>query len=101
MTDLLRHTNEDHPDYQNLIKAQSKLSDVGKYVNEKQHEFESMSKVIQIANLFGKQLTDDTGITQFIRSTRRFIKEGKIKDKNKLLYVYLFNDLMVFQLLFS
>jgi hypothetical protein len=36
--ELVKHTEQDHPDYQALTKATEKMSEIANYVNDKKRE---------------------------------------------------------------
>jgi hypothetical protein len=49
--DLLRHTEETHPDYQDLTLALSKIEEVVAYVNERKRLAENLQKILDVQNL--------------------------------------------------
>lgn len=48
--ELLKYTPEDHPDYNLLIDAKSKIEDVVLYINEGRRAFEEQQKIMEIQN---------------------------------------------------
>jgi hypothetical protein len=70
---------------------------VANRINEQQHEFEAAGKVLEIYEMFGKQLEEGPGtLKQFVRSYRRFVREGVLKKDNGKKYTcFLFNDILV------
>jgi hypothetical protein len=48
LKDLLKHTDEDHPDYENLRKAQVKIEAVVEYVNERKRLAENLQKILDV-----------------------------------------------------
>lgn len=99
INDLLKNTPESHTDHPNLVQALKKISAVASYVNDRQVIYEGIHKVLELNKRFGRQLIDDTGVTEFIRSHRRLIHQGEIEiEKNgklKPAILYLLNDLIV------
>merc|ERR1712032_1264079 len=49
---ILEHSNEDHPDYQNLIKAKQEIEVVVDYVNKKKKDAENLQTLLEIQNSF-------------------------------------------------
>lgn len=103
LRDLIKHTPEEHPDRQQLEQALDKIEEIGAYVNERQRHYEGLNKVLELQDRFGKQLTDNTGLNEFVRSHRRVVREGMIKylrkekEKTKVLdaSMYLLNDVFL------
>ena len=97
--DLIRSTPEEHQDYPKLISALAKINEIGNYVNEQQRFYDGLNQVVELNERFGKQLTDGTGVNEFIRSHRRLVKEKifQIDRSNKLksCQVYLLTDLIL------
>lgn len=48
LTDLVRHTPQDHPDWSDLVKATEKITKVAEYLNEQKRKFEHLHKVSDI-----------------------------------------------------
>jgi hypothetical protein len=46
----LRHTPEDHPDYQSLLQAMDKIQEVVSNINEGQRTFEGLQRIIELQN---------------------------------------------------
>jgi len=102
LRDLFKHTPEEHPDRLQLEQALGKIEEIGAYVNERQRHYEGLNKVLQLQEMFGKQLTDNTGIQEFVRSHRRVMTAGMLKmvrskDKSKAsdVAVHLLNDIVL------
>lgn len=99
LSDFLRHTPETHPDYADLKQVLDKITQVANYVNDMQNIYDGIKKVLEIRKRFGRQLTDDTGVTEFVRSHRRLLHQGFVNiEKNGKMrpaVLYLLNDLAV------
>lgn len=100
LKDMLKNTHEDHPDYHLLAEAVRKIERVADFVNARQTVYENLNKVIELEKKYGKQLTEQTGISQFVRSHRRVIKEASLylcagDSKSRRVQVSLLNDLLV------
>lgn len=95
LKDLLRHTEESHPDYQNLQMAYEKIRQTTMMVNERSKEFEQRNNVLKV-----KELINGLNDFELIQPDRSLIMEGELikvcKKANKPRYFYLFNDLIVY-----
>ncbi|KAL6076105.1 putative mitochondrial DNA polymerase I protein C [Balamuthia mandrillaris] len=96
LTDLAKHTWEEHPDYKNLILALEKITETATYVNQKQNEALNVQKVLSIqSTLTGKRLES------LVDPQRRFVREGSLIELNdkgksgKQRWFILFNDIIV------
>jgi len=97
INDLIRNTNEDHPDYKPLNDALEKIKHITSYINEKKREAEDAFAMLQIhQTLHGKVPSS------FIAPHRKFIREGTIhfgsssgSFKEKEPVVFLFNDMVM------
>ncbi|EGG23752.1 pleckstrin domain-containing protein [Cavenderia fasciculata] len=97
LSDLIKTTNEDHPDYKSLVVALDKIKGVTSYVNERKRDAEDAMTMISIhQNLHGKLPNN------FLAPHRKFVKEGTIqfgsssgsfKDKDPV--VFLFTDMLM------
>ncbi|KAF2075041.1 hypothetical protein CYY_003651 [Polysphondylium violaceum] len=97
INDLIRNTNEDHPDFKPLTDALEKIKHITSYINEKKREAEDAFAMLQIhQTLHGKVPSS------FIAPHRKFIREGTVhfgsssgsfKDKDPV--VFLFNDMVM------
>ncbi|KYQ92572.1 pleckstrin (PH) domain-containing protein [Tieghemostelium lacteum] len=95
--DLIRNTNEDHPDFKQLNESLEKIKHSTSYINEKKREAEDAFAMLSInQSLHGKVPN------HFLAPHRKFIKEGGIlfgsssgsfKDKDPV--VFLFNDMIM------
>eukprot|EP01087_Luapelamoeba_hula_P006892 TRINITY_DN1699_c0_g1_i2.p1 TRINITY_DN1699_c0_g1~~TRINITY_DN1699_c0_g1_i2.p1 ORF type:complete len:913 (+),score=168.52 TRINITY_DN1699_c0_g1_i2:275-3013(+) len=93
--ELMRNTQDTHPDYELLLGAQKKIDEVVDYINERKRNAE------------GNQIVFDIQIqtegSHLVSPTRHLVKEGilmshdpkNFDSKPQKLIVFLFNDLMV------
>jgi len=94
LRELIKNTEEDHPDLNNLTKANTSVVNLANYVNEKLREAMNQEKCIHIENIVG-------GLNfELIQASRKFIKEGAlgyISSKNGIQsrYVFLFSDMLL------
>jgi hypothetical protein len=86
---LLKFTNQDHQDFQNLNQALKLVSVVALHVNEQVRKRENTEKILSIQSLFG----DDVN---FVVPGRFYVFDGKLKKvcrkADKKFYFILFND---------
>eukprot|EP00028_Trichosphaerium_sp_Am-I-7-wt_P004694 CAMPEP_0168522080 /NCGR_PEP_ID=MMETSP0405-20121227/9081_1 /TAXON_ID=498012 /ORGANISM="Trichosphaerium sp, Strain Am-I-7 wt" /LENGTH=984 /DNA_ID=CAMNT_0008543507 /DNA_START=26 /DNA_END=2980 /DNA_ORIENTATION=+ len=90
IADLLKHTEEAHPDHENLIKALELLRQIASSINEGVRKWDN-AKII--ANL-GK----GANLEGLIAPHRYLITEGVVKTEEKkkdALHFFLFNDILV------
>lgn len=91
---ILKHTSTDHPDYENLQKATSKMAEVADYLNEKIRERQNFHKMKLISQkISGVQ-------DSLIQPNRRYLSEFFLRHKlNSQMMedcvVFLFNDLII------
>ena len=91
LTELLKHTPEDHPDYQDLVAAVKLVSGVVASINEDISRQEKRLAVMEAQDRFG---------TPLITASRKYEKEGPLvkmcrKGPKKFIFV-LFNDLLIY-----
>eukprot|EP01112_Ceratiomyxa_fruticulosa_P020320 TRINITY_DN688_c0_g1_i1.p1 TRINITY_DN688_c0_g1~~TRINITY_DN688_c0_g1_i1.p1 ORF type:complete len:868 (+),score=238.12 TRINITY_DN688_c0_g1_i1:281-2884(+) len=89
---LLKRTWHDHPDYKDLDDALKKVREVAVHLNEKKRDAEAIAKVYEVHSyLTGK-------FDPLFAPNRKVLREGAFNDikSNETLYVYLFNDILVF-----
>ncbi len=61
LTDILKHTWKDHPDYENLQKTTDKIQSIAAFINDKKREAENISKTLEISNrMIGKDMVLST-----------------------------------------
>ncbi|KAK5583173.1 hypothetical protein RB653_004764 [Dictyostelium firmibasis] len=90
--DMIGHTWQTHPDYEQLKIAFEKINSVAENMNEMRKEAESIMKLAEI-----QEKLDGDQTQQLAKSHRRFVKEGEFhevlpKGKKSLIVLYLFND---------
>jgi len=94
LKDLLNHTKEDHPDYDNLVQALPKINTVVEYVNERKRLAENLQKIMDVQNQI-----ESTEELNLVEPTRRFVREGTLKvienGRTRERNTYVFNDLVV------
>jgi len=94
LTELIKLTNEGHPDLENLRKAEKLVKEIAGSLNEFIKDAEGRNKVLSISNSL-------VGLKQnLIEPHRRFIKQGPLKKITSRMvqtcYLFLFNDLIVY-----
>ena len=53
----MKHTWQEHPDYESLVKASNKISEIADYLNTKKKEAENISMMIELqGKLTGKNI---------------------------------------------
>ncbi|ELR14853.1 RhoGEF domain containing protein [Acanthamoeba castellanii str. Neff] len=91
LTDMMRHTWEDHPDYNNLKKATDKIQSIAAFINERKREAENVSKTLEISNKITGN--DKLNLTE---PGRRYVREGVFNEGTKdEVVAYLFTDIVV------
>lgn len=95
---LLKLTDDNHPDYENLETAVNQVKQINDHVNFKKRESENRATVFAIqAKLIG--------FDNLVQAHRLFIREGELQfspfanpkktKKRELFYFYLFNDILL------
>ena len=67
--EILKHTNESHPDYPDLAAAYEKVQETARYVNDRAREAEQLAKVYTIQN----QITGKFEVKQMAQNLK-FLK---------------------------
>ena len=93
LREIFKNTEANHPDYENLIKALTDVSDINIYINKKMKNFTERAIVSKIANKI-------IGGDKLIQPSRKFIRNGYLiklgrKRPEKYLF-FLFNDLLMY-----
>ncbi|KAJ6245368.1 faciogenital dysplasia protein [Anaeramoeba flamelloides] len=94
LQDMVKHTNKNHPDYDNLKQSLTKVQEIAIYCNEKKREADQMAETFKIESKI-------SGLSNIVNPSRRFLRGGVtyIKPKNgkKIIecYLHLFNDLLI------
>lgn len=93
LTDIIKHTDSSHPDYNNLINALESTKFVATHLNESVRESEMERSLVELA--------ERMEITLILAPHRRLLKEGSFKiivgkkEKRNLHYLMLFNDILI------
>jgi len=99
LKDLLKHTKESHPDYEDLQQAFTGISELTAFVNERKREEENIDKMAKVQRKMGKKGSGH----QIVQPHRKWLKEGNLEmvnpEKKKLQLlprsVILFSDLLL------
>lgn len=94
LQELLKKTPEDHADYAHITQALSKIKEIADYVNYSVREQENRTKLLKILEDTKKYV----GFEGLLLPHRFLIHEGdvKIPMQDKVQWMLLFNDLLVF-----
>eukprot|EP01130_Rhizamoeba_saxonica_P006137 TRINITY_DN2436_c0_g1_i5.p1 TRINITY_DN2436_c0_g1~~TRINITY_DN2436_c0_g1_i5.p1 ORF type:complete len:713 (-),score=172.49 TRINITY_DN2436_c0_g1_i5:1884-4022(-) len=88
ISDIIKHTWEDHADFVELFKARDAIEDVAMYLNEKQREAENTHALLEIEETL-------IGAPSLRVAGRRHICDYYLYEKNQERKLYLFNNLIV------
>ena len=67
---LIKYTNESHPDYQNLNLAMQKMQNIAKFLNEKNREVDDLNYIVNLQKHF---------VEPIIKPGRKYVKELAVK----------------------
>jgi hypothetical protein len=70
LKDLVKFTDEDHPDFKNLCQALFKIRDVASKINESKRLAENLNKILEIQSKMGQD--------NLVQPFRRFVMEGDL-----------------------
>lgn len=91
--ELVRNTDEKHPDFAGLTKALEDVSKVALHINEAIRSQQNRLNVIAIENQF-------SGKIDLVSPSRRFVKQGaltkKCRNSDKRYEFFLFNDVFMY-----
>eukprot|EP00732_Lithocolla_globosa_P004402 Lithocolla_globosa_v1_NODE_4049_length_1521_cov_3.717599.p1 type:complete len:425 gc:universal NODE_4049_length_1521_cov_3.717599:1276-2(-) len=96
--DLVKHTDKNHTDYQNLVQVLSAVSEIAIYVNSSMKDAEVSRTIFQLE----KRLSKKTSKLRCFEPGRRFLKEGQLVKlckggkKMKTRHFYLFSDILIY-----
>ena len=94
LEEIIKNTESDHPDLEQLQTALSQIAAVNDSINSKMKDFDAMKRVQNIENLFSGK------VTNLVTPSRRYIREGtlcKIERKDDRDYLFiLFNDCIIY-----
>jgi len=89
LRDLLKRTQEDHPQYKSLTAALEKIKKISQHINESKRQIENMNELMQLTS----QL-DKGEAKSFWTATRKLLRKGEMVNGNNFqkVKVFLFND---------
>eukprot|EP01113_Clastostelium_recurvatum_P033801 TRINITY_DN4510_c1_g1_i2.p1 TRINITY_DN4510_c1_g1~~TRINITY_DN4510_c1_g1_i2.p1 ORF type:complete len:1156 (-),score=386.35 TRINITY_DN4510_c1_g1_i2:12-3479(-) len=91
LQELLRYTDNNHPDFNGLCEALSFIKELADYINSNKSDAENINRILAIQDI----LTDYPEPTLVV-PRRRFIDEGVLlKDKKTKMHVFLFTDILL------
>ncbi|ELP90470.1 Rho/RAC guanine nucleotide exchange factor, putative [Entamoeba invadens IP1] len=94
LADLIKHTSKDHPDFENLLKAQIGIKKLANTVNEIVEERAKNQILVQLSKKI--EGLEEELVSPF----REFIRSGLLmkvcRKFNKERYFYLFNDMLIY-----
>ena len=93
LNDMLKHTPEHHPDFQNLQTAASAFQNFATFINENNRRAETMTDIN--LRLIGYELLPENAERKLIHEGR-LTQLGPSKNEKIPRYVFLFNDVIVF-----
>lgn len=93
LQELVKYTDEGHPDYVDINAALGKIKEIAAYLNEKKREAENREKIVEINEKI-------SGLPAALPApSRKFLREGALtsvlKGKKNKSMAFLFNDLLV------
>jgi hypothetical protein len=97
LSDLFKHTPEDHPDFADLKKALASMESVADYVNQKKREAENLMGVLIVS----KHISEMAHPNELAQPHRRYVRQGALteiegpKREQKKRYMFLFNDILL------
>ncbi|KYQ91676.1 pleckstrin (PH) domain-containing protein [Tieghemostelium lacteum] len=95
LQDLLKHTEESHPDFKDISESLEKMKNVAMQINDTKRQSDNSLKVVEVQNkLVGK-------FSNIVTAERRYVYEGCLfvgdtNAKSKKIYLFLFNDILIF-----
>ncbi|KAH3763567.1 guanine nucleotide exchange factor [Pelomyxa schiedti] len=90
LTDLIKHTWPDHPDFEQLKVVCGRVQAVATILNEKKREAETVTRMVQIDLAMSKKPKDFV----LIVPSRLLLKEAQFTCSRKDIKVFLFNDMV-------
>ncbi|KAL7719886.1 FYVE [Entamoeba marina] len=95
LNELLKHTEEEHPDYANIIEAIKCIKECTQFANDSVRERERRDKLITIS-----QAVEGASSADIVKPNRVFLKSGHLieigKKVQKKRFFYLFTDLLMY-----
>jgi hypothetical protein len=91
LSELLRYTDNVHPDHNNIKNAHQLIIEINLEVDEKKRLDENRRRVAEIdRQIVGGKKTENLTATQ-----RLFVREGDLQSGNERFHVFLFSDILV------
>lgn len=78
---LIKYTDQNHPDFENLKKAHDEAKIAASAINKKLEEAQNRAKVVSIRNRFD-EIIDDCLSESLVQPHRVFFQEGVLEVKN-------------------
>ena len=96
LADLLKNTDENHPDYRNLEKSIEEMKNIAQYINESIQMNENRKKVIDIHNSLVSLPSD----LNLVEPHRIFVMQGVLqkvcRKQPKKFTFFLFSDILLY-----
>ena len=92
---ILKHTRQDHPDYKELMHAQTFSEEILLYINTKCGEADEMRKLEKTQLQLNEDLLSDLGYGFFDRKKRRVLYGGTLECNDRKVKMFLFDDVCV------
>ena len=100
LRDLIKNTEKDHPDLENLEAAIGQIALIAQKVNESKSRQEKMSKVLEVQVRFAAKPVFES----FVAPHRHFIRQDKLTKKpssfkaggDRRRHFFLFNDIIIY-----
>eukprot|EP01133_Synstelium_polycarpum_P000060 gene60-81_t len=89
LQDLLKYTNNDHEDFNQLVDALGTIKDFAETINFKKSEEDNAMKIASIQHTI-RAMPPNT-----LERRKRFICEGALSTKKDKFYVFLFSDALI------
>eukprot|EP00471_Norrisiella_sphaerica_P003906 CAMPEP_0184481608 /NCGR_PEP_ID=MMETSP0113_2-20130426/3159_1 /TAXON_ID=91329 /ORGANISM="Norrisiella sphaerica, Strain BC52" /LENGTH=1048 /DNA_ID=CAMNT_0026860827 /DNA_START=708 /DNA_END=3854 /DNA_ORIENTATION=+ len=93
LKEVIKNTEEGHPDLPDLHKATEAIAKVAKHINEEVTKAKNREKILELEGLF-------QGNVELVHPARVFIRHGalvkKCRASNRVYEFFLFNNLMVY-----
>ncbi|KAJ3450088.1 faciogenital dysplasia protein [Anaeramoeba flamelloides] len=94
LSEILKHTPKEHPDYENLSIALEKTKELSNEINKKIQEYERLTKLTEIQSYFDSSLRD---LVKPNRDLEKTSVLGNISKANTIQkrYFFLFTDILI------
>ena len=95
LTELIKNTEKDHKDYNNLVKSLESFKECTQFANDSVRERERRDKLVTIA-----KSCEGVEESDLVQPGRLFVKSGTLLEVGKKIpkqrFVYLFNDMLMY-----